>query len=573
MRRASLVFVMVALIAAVLTASLWSVERAHRQAIGELRGVQGKLAQETASALRSFLDSLDRDTRFLATLSARVAKDTPYANAEKAAIVPSFQALAIVVPHYRTVGLFHAGSRPLVAVDPSETSALVPDLVSASETLAAVAVKTKDTAHSGPVHIGGNRSFYLFAAPAGADEAVVASTDAAVMLETVARRPADGGGIVFLDPSGAVWIGCEAQGRCRFLPPGSFSARALAAVLEAPLSGDTVEAPLSVQQLGFPRRLIVGDEAAVSSPLGAWRLAVVSPAIHLDLRQRGFLWQLAVTTAGVATVILAVGFLILRQQAKAAALMAQLQAAEEVARLQKQLIRSEKLVTVGVLSAGLAHEIGTPLAVVRARAEHMLEREPESRDADDLNAIVTEIDRISSKIERVLDVSRDERPKLGRTEVLPALKRILEQLEWRLSSKGIKVTIPDRTDLPPLAARPDQFEQVMVNLIRNACDASAREAVVRVEVQPESGRPGYLRIDVADQGEGIRPHHLNAVFDPYFTTKRRGEGTGLGLAIVWQIVRSHRGEISLRSTVGVGTIATVLWPSISEDAKEQDQVA
>jgi signal transduction histidine kinase len=66
---------------------------------------------------------------------------------------------------------------------------------------------------------------------------------------------------------------------------------------------------------------------------------------------------------------------------------------------------------------------------------------------------------------------------------------------------------------------------------------------------------------------------LNAVFDPYFTTKRRGEGTGLGLAIVWQIVRSHRGEISLRSTVGVGTIATVLWPSISEDAKEQDQVA
>jgi len=106
--------------------------------------------------------------------------------------------------------------------------------------------------------------------------------------------------------------------------------------------------------------------------------------------------------------ILAVGLLILRQHAHAAGLRARLQAAEEVARLQRQLVRAEKLVTVGVLSAGIAHEIGTPLAVVRGRAELLLERVTDARQVEDLNSIVSEIDRVSSTIRQVLDFSREQ---------------------------------------------------------------------------------------------------------------------------------------------------------------------
>jgi signal transduction histidine kinase len=314
-----------------------------------------------------------------------------------------------------------------------------------------------------------------------------------------------------------------------------------------------------VARLGLPSQAVAGVAPRVASPLGTWSVADIAPAANLEVRRRGFLRQLVMTTAGVALAILAVGWLILRQHAKAAALHARVEAAEEVARLQRQLVRAEKLVTVGVLSAGIAHDIGTPLAVVRGRAEHMLERRDDRRDVEDLRSVVGEIDRISSTIRQVLDFSREQPVTMGRTEAGAAIARALELLEWRLAAKHVLVDVDVASGLPPLAAAADQLEQVLVNLLMNACDASRVGTSLRVSAAVDA-RPDRLRIEVADRGSGIPPHHLNAVFDPYFTTKTRGEGTGLGLAIVCQIVRSHRGEISLRSTVGVGTVVALSWP-------------
>jgi signal transduction histidine kinase len=223
-------------------------------------------------------------------------------------------------------------------------------------------------------------------------------------------------------------------------------------------------------------------------------------------------------------------------------------------------VRAEKLVTVGVLSAGIAHEIGTPLAVVRGRAEHMLERRTSGRDAEDLRSVVGEIDRISSTIRQVLDFAREQPATMGQTDVGTAIGRARELLEWRLASKRITLEVEASAALPPLAAAADQLEQVLVNLLLNACDASKPGGVIRISAVIDETRAERLRIEVADHGSGIPPHYLNAVFDPYFTTKERGEGTGLGLAIVSQIVRSHRGEIALRSTVGRGTVVTLTWP-------------
>jgi signal transduction histidine kinase len=437
--------------------------------------------------------------------------------------------------------------------------------------VAARAVSPTDTLRAGPITLEGGRFFYLYAAPAGPQDVVVMTSDAAMMLEAISRRPTDARGLVLVDPSGTAWIGCEQLQACRPVAGESDDARELMEVIERGTRDESVATQPGAVRLGLPSRVIVGVAPRVDSPLGPWSVVAITAAADFDLRQRGLLWRLVMTSAGVAVAILAVGLLILRQHTNAAALRARLQAAEEVTRLQRQLVRAEKLVTVGVLSAGIAHEIGTPLAVVRGRAELMLERGADVRQLEDLNSIVSEIDRISSTIRQVLDFSREQTVTVGETDPRAAVARALELLGWRLARKRILVDVEVSDDLPALAAAADQFEQVLVNLLLNACDASRAGEGVRLSVGRDPARADRLRIEVADRGSGIPPHHLNAVFDPYFTTKKRGEGTGLGLAIVWRIVRAHRGEISLRSAVGVGTAATVTWPVAT--ARPQRRVA
>ena len=212
--------------------------------------------------------------------------------------------------------------------------------------------------------------------------------------------------------------------------------------------------------------------------------------------------------------------------------------------LQRQLVRAEKLVTVGVLSAGIAHEVGTPLAVIRGRAEHLLEASVDDTTGEALQAIIAQIDHISSTIRGILEFCRTEPVEGEVADARQIAARAAELLEWRLAGKHVTVAQHMAPALPPIAADPKQFEQMVINLLMNAYDASPEGAV----------------IEVVDHGSGIAPEHIHAVFDPYFTTKKRGEGTGLGLAIVAHIARLHLAEISLTSVPGAGTTATVLWP-------------
>jgi len=236
----------------------------------------------------------------------------------------------------------------------------------------------------------------------------------------------------------------------------------------------------------------------------------------------------------------------------------------ELRSLENQLVRAEKLITVGVLSAGIAHEIGSPLAVIRGRAEQVLRAVGAGPRAAELRVIIKHIDNISSTIRQVLDFSR--RQAIERQPV--ALEAIVERarslLEWKSEAKHMVIEVAIEEDLPPLAADPDQLQQVFVNLLLNACDAS-REGD-RVLVRARVTRERLVQIEVEDRGCGIAPEHMNTVFDPFFTTKKRGEGTGLGLPIAASIVRNHGGQINLSSTPGKGTIATVLWPVASAAA-------
>ena len=117
--------------------------------------------------------------------------------------------------------------------------------------------------------------------------------------------------------------------------------------------------------------------------------------------------------------------------------------------------------------------------------------------------------------------------------------------------------------LPLLTADSEQLQQVLVNLLLNACDASGPGGRVSVSARPAADN--MVLIEVMDHGSGIAPEHVADVFDPFFTTKPRGEGTGLGLSFTAGIVRNHAGLIYLRCTLGHGTTVTVLWPATPPD--------
>jgi signal transduction histidine kinase len=239
----------------------------------------------------------------------------------------------------------------------------------------------------------------------------------------------------------------------------------------------------------------------------------------------------------------------------------------ELRALEDQLVRAEKLVTVGVLSAGIAHEIGSPLAVIRGRAEHVLRHVDAGPRAEDLRVIIKHIDNISSTIRQLLDFSRRQSIAQRAVPLETAIERARLLLHWKLEPKQLRLTVHLEDALPMLAADPDQLQQVLVNLLLNACDASAagQELILR----GHASRDGRVRIELCDHGCGIAPEHLHAVFDPFFTTKKRGEGTGLGLPIAASIVRNHGGEINLASVHGKGTTVTVDWPAISSHPRSQ----
>jgi two-component system sensor histidine kinase HydH len=240
--------------------------------------------------------------------------------------------------------------------------------------------------------------------------------------------------------------------------------------------------------------------------------------------------------------------------------------------LRRQLVRAEKLITVGVLSAGLAHEVGTPLMVIRGHAEYLLEKIRTPSVVQGLDAVIAQIDRISSTIRSVLEFSRAQPTQVRPTPLPRAFSQTMELLEWRLRAKQIVVLTHIEPDLPPLAADPLQLEQVLVNLLMNACDASVDTQTIEMSgsrvANGGGGAPSArIRIEITDHGSGIRPEHIHAVFDPYFTTKKAGEGTGLGLTIVSQIVHSHGGDIGINSTPGRGTTVLLSWPSAVERAE------
>ncbi|MGZ3428723.1 MAG: two-component system sensor histidine kinase NtrB, partial [Polyangia bacterium] len=234
----------------------------------------------------------------------------------------------------------------------------------------------------------------------------------------------------------------------------------------------------------------------------------------------------------------------------------------DLRRLERSLVRAEKLATIGVLSAGIAHEIGTPLGIISGRAEQLLTRVPHGEAGDamrkGLSSILGQVDKVSTTIRQLLDFARARPVTVEAVSAASAVGNATSLLEHRFRQCKVALSTDAPPSLPPLAADPGQLEQVLVNLLMNACDACS--AGGHVSARARRGDEGVV-LEVVDDGSGIAAEHLSSVLDPFFTTKKRGQGTGLGLTIAADIVKNHGGTLAIDSAPGRGTTVRVVWPS------------
>lgn len=233
---------------------------------------------------------------------------------------------------------------------------------------------------------------------------------------------------------------------------------------------------------------------------------------------------------------------------------------KELVEARAEAIRSEKMASVGLLAAGMAHEIGTPLAAIMGYSGILAEElasDPERSDY--LRRIEEESRRIDRIVRGLLDYARPKEAQSEEVEVLPLLEKVVELLGAQGVLKHLDVTVEVQPGTPSVHADPYQLEQLLINLIMNARDAMPKGGELRLKGRSEGD--GVV-VEVADTGHGVSPEHLQLVFEPFFTTKEPGKGTGLGLAIAARIAESCGGRLAVQSDVGKGSRFTLTLPAV-----------
>lgn len=226
-----------------------------------------------------------------------------------------------------------------------------------------------------------------------------------------------------------------------------------------------------------------------------------------------------------------------------------------------ETVRSEKMASVGLLAAGMAHEIGTPLAGIIGYSGILAEElaaDPEKSDY--LRRITTDAGRIDRLVKDLLNYARPVNPEIEQIEVGEFLEDLFEMLERQGLFKRIDARLTIGDDLPTLYLDRHQLMQVLMNLVMNARDAMPDGGSISVSALADEGES--VCIAVTDSGTGILPEHLDKVFEPFFTTKEPGRGTGLGLAISARLVESFGGRIEVAGSSGRGTTFTLKLPGV-----------
>lgn len=235
---------------------------------------------------------------------------------------------------------------------------------------------------------------------------------------------------------------------------------------------------------------------------------------------------------------------------------------DELVTAQEQLLRSERMAAIGELVASVAHEMRSPLSSIRLNLQIIGRSLGKETDLHEHYEIafdqVIQMERMFSDLlnySKPLEIQRKD------ISVEALVDRSLQELEGELSARGITVETRLPPDLPPIIGDPDKLQQVLINILKNALEASAAHTSIQVRAMAQgSGSDATLSLTVTDQGEGISARNLKVIFKPFFTTKQKG--TGLGLPIVKKIMDAHRAGISVASEPGGGTMVRLTFPCV-----------
>jgi signal transduction histidine kinase len=249
----------------------------------------------------------------------------------------------------------------------------------------------------------------------------------------------------------------------------------------------------------------------------------------------------------------------------------------EIKRLQVEMIRMDRLASLGVLASGIAHEIRNPLAGIKTMAQTLEEEmAPGDSRQEYLSRIIRQVNRLDELLKAFFSYARP-RPPIKKWHDLPDIvHEVTMLLNKRISSTNVVLEEKYAKNLPQIFVDLNQIQQIFINLILNALDAMPKGGTLTLTAEPvrtalkavDRRRKNfrrklqetlYVKVSVQDTGSGIPAEHLDAIFDPFFTTK--SQGTGLGLSIVYRILEEHGGEIQVSSKVGKGTTFTLLLPA------------
>ncbi|HEY5672191.1 MAG TPA: ATP-binding protein [Malonomonas sp.] len=257
--------------------------------------------------------------------------------------------------------------------------------------------------------------------------------------------------------------------------------------------------------------------------------------------------------------------------------------AEEIANQEKidtleKLRHTERLATLGRLSAGMAHELGTPLNVISGRAKLIGSADLSAADISRSARIIGEqAERMTGIMQQLLSFARRSKTRKQPVELNAVLRAVAPLLEPAIHAQRVVLKLQESTEPLQVNADPGQLQQVLLNLSLNGIQAMPNGgelelscAVVEApeppeEIEKHSGR--WLQLQVRDQGLGIAAEDLQHIFDPFFTTKDVGQGTGLGLSITYGIIEEHGGWINVASSPGVGSCFSVYLPEITSGAQ------
>jgi PAS domain S-box-containing protein len=230
--------------------------------------------------------------------------------------------------------------------------------------------------------------------------------------------------------------------------------------------------------------------------------------------------------------------------------------------LEKQLIHTQKMESIGTLAAGIAHEVGNPLASISALVQVTQRYTSDDLVKEKLELVKNQVNRISKIIRDLVDFSRPSNYEFQLTDINKNLSEAVEITKVGIKAKDIIFKLELNKNIPLLPLVADQIQQVFVNILLNAADAlmETQKKEKKIVVKSNLTENNEVTISFKDNGVGIADENIPKIFEPFFTTKKEGKGTGLGLWVSYGIIKSFQGEIKVSSNFGQGTTFTISLP-------------